>query len=279
MTIEYGVLSLSGRKLTDKDIAKLSYRLMFINSCYYTQNGGCVIHELDLSKNLISDVSKLSYMIGAMQLSSIKSINLSNNQLCTPISYYISEENLTELDLSNNKIINIDGLSAFQYLKYLDLSRNLISDLSALEKLVALENLDLRCNPIVDLGPLKHLGNLTHLSLDADESWRGKVYNTSYEQSKFDHIVDIGPLANLNITHLYLGMELKDLVALRSLHSLQYLYLEISVVLWDWSSLGNLPLRNLVLKFSNSDIRDAFRVTGGTDLEKALPNCLIEYNI
>ena len=67
---------------------------------------------------------------------------------------------LTELDLSDNDVMDISALSGLTELTELDLSDNDISDISALSGLTALTTLDLRGNPIADISVLDGLPNL-----------------------------------------------------------------------------------------------------------------------
>ncbi|NHJ87438.1 MAG: leucine-rich repeat domain-containing protein [Asgard group archaeon] len=60
--------------------------------------------------------------------------------------YYLS--NLKELDLSENQITMIDGLSKLINLERLDLNHNNISFVQGLEKLENLSSIDLSGNPI-----------------------------------------------------------------------------------------------------------------------------------
>ena len=59
--------------------------------------------------------------------------------------------NLTELNVSNNQLLSLDGLSTLQRLHLLDVSSNLISSVTEVAKLNmngALRSLTLKANPI-----------------------------------------------------------------------------------------------------------------------------------
>ena len=75
------------------------------------------------------------------------------------------ERNITELNLSKNKITDVTPLPWLTNLTTLNLLDNQISDLSPLAGLTKLQELRLSKNPITDFAPLAKLTNLTELSL------------------------------------------------------------------------------------------------------------------
>ena len=76
---------------------------------------------------------------------------------------------LTELDLSRNKIKNINGLENLVNLRKLTLSSNQISEISGLERLVNLEELYLDENQIKEINGLENLTNLRVLDLNNNQ--------------------------------------------------------------------------------------------------------------
>jgi len=87
--------------------------------------------------------------------------------------------NLTELNLSCSKIIDLTPLEGLEQLRKLQLAENRIVDLSPLKRLTNLRELYLADNQISDITPLQELTQLTRLRL-------------SYNQ-----VVDITPLKGL----------------------------------------------------------------------------------
>ncbi|MYE88624.1 leucine-rich repeat domain-containing protein [Candidatus Poribacteria bacterium] len=110
--------------------------------------------------------------------------------------------NLTYLDLSGNRISNINPLAGLSHLKTLHLLENKITDLRPLAGLVNLQKLDLQHNRIVDITSLKGLTQLEKLYLNGNQ------------------IVDLKPLVdnpglvNENPVHLEGGFDIRaDVVA------------------------------------------------------------------
>ncbi|MCL1475189.1 protein phosphatase 1 regulatory subunit 42, partial [Argonema antarcticum] len=77
--------------------------------------------------------------------------------------------NLTYLELYNNQITDLSGLSTLTNLTYLNLYSNQITDLSGLSTLTNLTSLILYNNQITDLSGLSTLTNLTSLHLDNNQ--------------------------------------------------------------------------------------------------------------
>lgn len=73
---------------------------------------------------------------------------------------------LKVLDLSNNKICQIENLLSFINLQFLDLSNNLISEIQGLEKNKKLRTLSLNNNYIKVINNLQNLVNLEDLSIN-----------------------------------------------------------------------------------------------------------------
>jgi len=76
---------------------------------------------------------------------------------------------LNDLDLSHNKIKNLNGLENLVNLRILRLSSNQISEISGLERLVNLEELYLNENQIKEINGLENLTNLRVLDLSYNE--------------------------------------------------------------------------------------------------------------
>ncbi len=116
---------------------------------------------------------ELQYGINKIKLTTMENIDkyhyvpiidLSNNKIqnLQPLSTLI---NLKELDLSDNQIVDLRPLSALNNLQVLYLSDNQIIDLQPLQILVNLQILYLPNNRFTDIRPLLTLVNLLELDL------------------------------------------------------------------------------------------------------------------
>ena len=76
--------------------------------------------------------------------------------------------NLTKLDLSYNKLSNVQKLSTFYRLTYLDLAKNYLTEIDSLENLTTLTNLRLFGNKIHNIQVLSRLKNLEYLDLSSN---------------------------------------------------------------------------------------------------------------
>lgn len=95
--------------------------------------------EMDLSKNLISDIGVRTLFLGMTRNTTILTLNLEGNNIkadgCNAIREYLSDnKTLQELSLAGNKINNdgIKNLCGFftenNTLKYLDVGKNTFND-------------------------------------------------------------------------------------------------------------------------------------------------------
>jgi len=78
----------------------------------------------------------------------------------------INLSDITELDLSWNKLTDISGIKLFKNLKYLDLDNNELTDIFVLKDLNFLEFLGLSNNNIKDISIVKNLTNLKALNIN-----------------------------------------------------------------------------------------------------------------
>jgi len=106
----------------------------------YLSNNNCVLIDLDLSRNLITDVGLTTIMTNLITSCSLMYLNLSSNSIrdkgLLKLVEFLNKPKciLAELSLSNNKINN-EGIEIFagflaknQSLKMLDLSKNEFTD-------------------------------------------------------------------------------------------------------------------------------------------------------
>ena len=162
-------------------------------------------------------------------------------------------ETITELDITNKKIISISGLEKFTHLNKLKLEDKLISDITPLSSLTKLTYLNLGSNEISDITPLSSLTELTELYLKNNkinviDSLRSLTKLTHLDLG-FNQISDITPLSSLtNLTHLNLeNNKISDVSKLSLLTNLTYLVLENNQIskIDSLSSLRNLTCINL----------------------------------
>lgn len=98
----------------------------------------------------------LSNIQGVGTYSNITNLNLSRNKI-SDISPLKRIYELRVVDLSRNSIEDISALAGSKKIFNLNLSHNNISNISILRDFEQLEVLDLRGNPIIDLGPIRKL--------------------------------------------------------------------------------------------------------------------------
>lgn len=153
--------------------------------------------------------------------------------------------NLKKLDLTGNNIKFIDNLKNLTSLQELSLNQNSIENIQALSYLKNLEQLDLYSNQISDLSPLVELVKLKQLSVMenkvTDVSMLKNLLNLEILVLQNNEISDVSSLGNLvNLKELYLGQnKISDISMLGSLSDLEVLKLNDNEIS-DISSLGNL---------------------------------------
>ncbi|MDW7652385.1 MAG: leucine-rich repeat domain-containing protein [Bacillota bacterium] len=114
--------------------------------------------KLDLSGNLISDLTPLAGLTG------LQSLNLKWNGISS-VSPLRNLSGLTYLGLENNKISDISPLSGLTQLTRLNLGKNNIRDISALRSLTRQQQLIIYFNQISDISALSGLTELRVLNL------------------------------------------------------------------------------------------------------------------
>jgi len=154
--------------------------IVMLAECYKNINDTESIHELlekygddnqyvkrKLLEMLADDDSSEEIEIGGDTYSAeITSLGLSGKKLkSSNIGDLGKFRNLQSLNLSNNKISDINVLKDVDTLEILDLANNDISDISALSSLKSLRTLYLDNNKVEDYTPLYSLNKLTTLSI------------------------------------------------------------------------------------------------------------------
>lgn len=178
---------------------------------------------------------------------------------------------VTELNLENKGISDLQGMQYLTNIKKLYLRGNNIKFIEPLKNLTDLEVLALNNNKIEDVKPLSYLKNLVELDLQGNKvsdvaplTGLAKLKQLSLMDNKVSDISKLGNLVNLEVLVLQ-NNEISDISALQSLVNLSLLYLSQNKIV-DISILGELyNLEILVLK--DNQISD---VKGISD-QKALP--------
>ncbi|MFW2371768.1 MAG: leucine-rich repeat domain-containing protein [Gammaproteobacteria bacterium] len=179
-------------KLANNNIWNLNSVADLARDLYVPQQ----LRELDLSNNLITDVSALVGFNGltALNLSAntgidylqLEPILIQNPGLVRlglaginvkspliPLAVLNLSQSLAELDMSNSGLQDIFGIEQLQKLETLNLAGNNISDIAPLSQMPvavfgSLRELDLKNNSIVDIGPLVSYRNLEALNLSGN---------------------------------------------------------------------------------------------------------------
>ena len=121
------------------------------------------LRYLDLTKNELASINET--LAGFLSvLTALKTLNLSDNYL-TCVTGLSSLSGLTGLNLSNNGLRGLTGLSTLHSLTQLNLSDNLLSSAAGLSSLTALTDLNLSGNLFSSATGLSSLTTLTTLDL------------------------------------------------------------------------------------------------------------------
>lgn len=209
------------------------------------------LNIVDLSNNKISNV----YSIGTLNVSDV---NLSNNAI-VDISGLNSDSQLTKLNLSNNKIVDLSPLSSLPILNTLDVSNNnkQVSaggyDLSPLANLVTLENLNLSNDNVKNIAPLENLDAMVNINLNSNGI------------QDISGLENMSLLENLSLANNYL---ISDISVIKNLENVDSIDLSGNKVR-DLSPLANLTkLTSLNLGYNNiSDVTPLQDLTQLEELE------------
>lgn len=127
-------------------------------------------HALDLGNKKLGAMPDICAMVAGTHFEyDIWTIDLADNALSQINEDLSCLKNLSELNLSFNKITQIENLSELSFLKKLDLGNNEIKDIAWLERLTNLSDLHLGYNQITSTVWLEKLTNLTSLQLQSNK--------------------------------------------------------------------------------------------------------------
>ena len=268
------------------------------------------LRQLDVSDNPVRDLEPLSALTGITSLFLNRSYATYADVLALPYFRQLSELGLAglgvhdirpltgltlrRLDLSGNRISNLEPLAGTKDLLYLNLDNNRVSDISALAGLTNLRTLLLNDNAIIDIAPLAGLVLLWELELArngpiSDIRPLERLVGLWSLDLRSNEISDVSPLATMTgLSNLLLSgntiadiSPLAELVGLRQLHvssnrvtdlsplaelaSLESLFLVDNAI----SDIG--PLAGLIrvqwLLLSENSISDIAAVSGMTDMQ------------
>lgn len=153
----------------DKDIINTSSWKLSKNN-FIEDNYVQKYHYLNLRTKNLTEIPDICDLVkGTRYQDDIWSVDLADNQL-TEINQDLScLKNLSELNLSFNKIVKIDNLDKLNFIQKIDLWNNEITEINNLEKLRTLSDLHLWYNKITTTKWLDALRNLTSLKLQHNE--------------------------------------------------------------------------------------------------------------
>ncbi|MCX0357231.1 DUF5011 domain-containing protein [Clostridium perfringens] len=200
--------------------------------------------DSNITKKQLNSLNKLRLhnknienLDGIQYCENLSDLDISYNKI-TDISSLSSLTKLNNLNLESNSVIDINPLKNLKSLKRLNLRFNKVSDISSLSNLSLLENLDLSYNNIRDLSILEKNINLVSLNLMGNEN--------------LENINSIGKLINLK--ELFLGStNVSDIAFCKNIKSLEKLNL-FNTKISSISDLSGLTsLKDLVISWTNLD--------------------------
>ncbi len=155
----------------------------------YSLNEAGKIPKLLLRDNNITSLDALK------RLNNITYLDVSNNRVG---GYLVLEgfDNLVYLDASSNSIYRLDSMPVIKNLKTLNLAGNFISDFKGIEKMQSLEDLNIANNAgLIDLKPIVAIKSLKTLDISGNEI---KNINTMIALKQLKTL-KIGGMKNLNV--------------------------------------------------------------------------------
>lgn len=200
------------------------------------------LEEIDISNN-----NSLRSIYPLLQLNKLTSIKSNKNYQINYKNFfnsnYLNATNIKKLEFSFCGLNNIDFITIFRCLEELDISENRILDLKKLKKLTELKILKMRKVKPEKINFLKHLINLEILSMEYNECENSDKY-------KYEKISEL-----TNFKELYINNNgIKNIDFLSELTNLEILFLQNNIIK-DISALENLT--NIKkLNLFNTGIKD-----------------------
>ncbi len=224
------------------------------------------VKDLSLSDNLLSDLSFLSLGMERGKKKNTTALVFSAPEASFPL--------LEKLDVENNNLSYITGISNCRTLKQFYAANNKITDIKLLSALSLLEELSIYNNPINDISSLKTLTNLLYVDVSGcgirvglDSLAQLKklkyLYVSKNELANIEFVLKMDSLEYLDLSY----NAIQSLKGINQLKQLKYLDLRNNNIT-EWDELYKLV--NLKeLKVTNISERELVL------LEKALPNCVV----
>lgn len=211
----------------------------------------CLTSELKVAKNTpltVDDLARIQKvycwdagvksLAGAEHLVNLTDLQLTNNRI-SDLSPLRKLTSLQALGLHNNPLTSLAPLAKLTNLITLEVGRARIKDISVLSKLVNLESLDISENPFTSLKPLRTLSKLRFLQLHWTKAkdlsplaGLTSLEQLSLDASEPDNLLPLAQLTKLQRLNLS-GFTFLDLAPLAKLTGLTSL------------DLGNRPISNI----------------------------------
>ena len=196
------------------------------------------LKTLDVRNNKIVDVSPIR------KLNALQQLDLSSNQIEVLPTWETPQ--LTNLNLSFNRIENIASLASLKKLQTLKLQENRIKTIDSLSGLTTLTTLEMSTNEIGDLTPLSTLTALTSLGVRSNKLTTLQSLNNLTKLTDLDaasnQIAAVSPLANkLQLTRLILAENrIRDFSPLSALINITFLSIADNLAT-DYSFMAGYP--------------------------------------
>ena len=165
-----------------------------------------LIKEISLAGELINDPEA---SIGVKYLQNLEVLDLSDNKL-TDLEFVSPLKKLKNINLSNNRITNLDSVITNEEVEVLNLSNNGIEDISKLQFLHNIRKLDLSNNNIKSINPLSSSYSLESLFISNNE-----LENYKECLSNLEYLQELGVG--------YCNIPFADIISLKYLSNLTYL--------------------------------------------------------
>lgn len=196
-----------------------------------------LIKKIYASNNSINDIN------GIQNATLLTEVDLSDNDVEDITILSKSKDNLKKLNLSNNRIENIDALNGCVLIAELDISHNSIETLDSLSALTAIISINVSYNRITDVTGLKSSKKL--IDVDLSNNMISDISSLSFDSSAYSISLDvsyntIASLAVPNIRYKYLslfGNPISDFSAVNETNGSTLVFGYASNI--DFEALGN----------------------------------------
>lgn len=213
----------------------LSVFELFINlkELYLIKNNITDITPLFKCTNLVIlylQINKIKSIIGIEQLTQLEKLNLFQNELNEQFIHINKNKNLQYIDLSDNKIENIEFFNNTTSFISINLANNQISNIDALKDNEYLEHLDISGNKIGKYDDIQVLHKLKNLkSLYLSSIYYGDNILTNgilYKHYFFSNFPNLQVLDHEIINDKFRKMAISDLEVLKNIIDLKIHYIQ-----------------------------------------------------